>query len=70
MRSLEGVKVIVVAFVGLVALVGLNAYLKDATLRTLAPYSPVIRLGSQFSALIFCPPFVPGASPFVAFSLV
>lgn len=46
MRSLERVKV-VVAFVGLIAFVGLNAYLKDATLRTLAPYSQIIRLGPQ-----------------------
>jgi type VI secretion system protein ImpK len=38
MRSLERVNA-VVAFVGVVALLGLNAYLKDATLRTLAPYS-------------------------------
>lgn len=57
MRSLERVKVIVVAFVGLVALaalvalVGLNADLNDATLRTLAPYSQIIRLGSQSANL-------------------
>jgi type VI secretion system protein ImpK len=38
MRSLERVNA-VVAFVGVVALLGLNAYLKDATLRTLAPCS-------------------------------
>ena len=45
MRSLEGVKVVAVAFVGL------NAYLKDATLRTLAPCSQSIRLGPQSANL-------------------
>jgi hypothetical protein len=39
MRWLERVNAVVVAFVGVVALLGLNAYLKDATLRTLAPCS-------------------------------
>lgn len=49
-RSLEGVKD-VVAPVGLVALPGLNAYPKDATLRMLAPYSQIIRLGPQSANL-------------------
>lgn len=62
MRSLEGVKVVAVAFVGL------NASLKDATLRTLAPCSQSIRLGPQSADLtISLPFFVLGAS---AFSLV
>ena len=52
MRSLERVNA-VVAFVGVVALLGLNAYLKDATLRTLAPYSQIIRLGPQPANLTF-----------------
>ena len=51
MRSVEGANVIVFAFVGLIALLGLNAYLKDATLRTLAPYSQIIWLGPQSANL-------------------
>lgn len=41
----------VFALVGLVAFLGLNTYLKDATLRTLAPYSQIIRLGPQSANL-------------------
>ncbi|BDC42895.1 hypothetical protein [Paraburkholderia terrae] len=59
MRSPEGVKVVAVT------LLGLNAYLKDATLRTLAPCSQSIRLGPQSADLaISLPFFVQGASAF------
>ncbi|NEK55843.1 DotU family type IV/VI secretion system protein, partial [Rhizobium leguminosarum] len=46
----------VFAFVGLVAFLGLNAYLKDATLRSLAPYSQIVRLGPQSANLTISPP--------------
>jgi type VI secretion system protein ImpK len=41
----------VFALVGLVAFLGLNTYLKDSTLRTLLPYSQIIRLGPQSANL-------------------
>jgi type VI secretion system protein ImpK len=42
--------------VGLVAFLGLNTYLKDSTLRTLAPYPHIIRLGPQSANLTISAP--------------
>jgi len=41
----------VFALVGLLAYLGLNTYLRDQTLRTLAPYSQVVKLGPQSATL-------------------
>jgi type VI secretion system protein ImpK len=41
----------VFALIGLGAFLGLNAYLRDTTLRTLAPYSQIIKLGPQSANL-------------------
>jgi type VI secretion system protein ImpK len=41
----------VFALVGLLAYLGLNTYLRDQTLRSLAPYSQVIKLGPQSATL-------------------
>ncbi len=41
----------VFALVGLLAFVGLNTYLKDSTVRALAPYSQVIKVGPESANL-------------------
>ena len=41
----------VFALVGLLAYLGLNTYLRDQTLRSLAPYSQVVKLGPQSATL-------------------
>jgi type VI secretion system protein ImpK len=46
----------VFALLGLLAYLGLNTYLRDQTLRTLAPYSQMVKLGPQSAALTISPP--------------
>jgi type VI secretion system protein ImpK len=41
----------VFALVALLAFLGLNSYLRDSTLHTLAPYSQIIKLGPQSANL-------------------